>query len=89
MQSQMENPETQNQWLEPTGQQKHCKTHGLTGAGPGVARKDAVYRVFGHFLNRSKPYLRTETTLLAGDPNQLLTLAKRAPRFHHTVIMWT
>jgi len=70
----MEKPETQNRRLEPTGLAKPCKSHRLTGVGPGLARQDTVGRVFEHFWNSTEPCLRSEPGPLSGHLDRLLTL---------------
>jgi hypothetical protein len=50
------------------------KTRGLTGTGTGLARQEAVGRVFGRFWNRNEPLIRSKPGPLVGYPDPLLTL---------------
>ena len=70
----MEKPYTQNRRLEPTGLAKPGKSCRLTGMDPGLARQDAAGRVFGRFWNRTEPFFWSETGLLVGYRDPLLTL---------------
>jgi len=55
----MENPETQIQWLDPTGLAKPGETHGLIGTGLGVDRQDAAGEVFGGSWNQIELFFRS------------------------------
>jgi len=55
------------------GLPKPCKTCGLTGIGPGLARQDAGGRVFGRVRIRTELFLQSKTRPLAGYPDPFLT----------------
>ena len=58
------------------GLAKPGETRGLMGTGQGLARQESAGRVFGRFLNRTDPFLRSKPGPLAGYPNPLLTLGR-------------
>jgi len=74
MRPSIEQTETQNRRLEPTGLAKTGKTRGLTCSGAGLARQAAAGRVFGRVWNRTEQFFRSEPGPLAGYPDPLLTL---------------
>jgi len=60
--------------LEQMGLAKHGETHGMTGMGLGLARRESVGWGFKRVWNRTDPFLLTSSAPLVGYPNLLLTL---------------
>jgi len=67
-------PETQNQRLKLTGVAKPGEIRRLTGTGLGLAHQESAGQVFGWVWNRTDPFWRTKSGLLARYPDPLLAL---------------
>jgi len=76
----IEQPKTQIRRLEPMGLTRPSTILGLMGMGPGLARQEAVGRVFGLVLNRTEQSLQSEPDPLAVYPDSSLTLIQGISR---------